>query len=297
MINYKPVSLEDKEWVKELLFKSEVRGCEHTFGNIFIWTKQYNNFVAEVDGYLVVKSCTTHSCKYYFPVGSGDIKNVINVMLEDAKESGRPFDIFGATPQDMELLEANFPGKFHLEPKRDYFDYVYSIEKLTTLAGKKLHGKRNHINKFLENNPGWHFEVITKENIKECEEMNEEWSKINCVNESQRQESCAVKRALKNFEELDLDGGLLRLDGRVIAFTIGEPVSSDTYVTHIEKAFSDIQGAYPMINREFARYINAKYPNIKYINREEDVGSEGLRKAKLSYYPEFMVEKGDITLK
>jgi hypothetical protein len=192
----------------------------------------------------------------------------------------------------MKTLDTLYPDLFSYEAGRDAFDYVYSIDKLASLSGKKLHAKRNHINVFKKNHQ-WSFELITKENLGECYAMNEQWCKeMECSEEiGLKQENCATRRFFRYYNELGLDGGLIRAEGKVIAFTMGEVLNSDTYDIHIEKALRDIQGGYPMINREFAAYIKDKYPHIIWINREEDMGYEGLRKAKESYFPDKMEEK------
>ena len=166
------------------------------------------------------------------------------------------------------------------------------MEKLVLLPGRKLHAKRNHINFFIENND-WTFEPITRENLGECRKMNEEWyrEKGQSCNAGLANERRAVDKCFENYSELGLEGGLLRASGRIVAYTIGEPLNSDTYVIHVEKAFSSIRGAYQMINREFASYIRDNHPHIIYVNREDDMGDKGLRRAKLSYYPDRMIEK------
>ena len=172
---------------------------------------------------------------------------------------------------------------------------MYETEKLITLSGKKLHGKRNHINKFKSVYSDWCYERITDENVAECVEMAQKWRIMNgCEDDPDKEaEFCVTLNALRLRKELDLTGGLLRANGEVIAFTLGEPGGNDTFIVHIEKAYAEGQGAYPMINREFAAYFAKDY---KYINREEDLGEEGLRKAKLSYYPAMIYEKGTVTL-
>ncbi|MFY9272906.1 MAG: phosphatidylglycerol lysyltransferase domain-containing protein, partial [Thermacetogeniaceae bacterium] len=185
-----------------------------------------------------------------------------------------------------------FPEKFEYSEARDSFDYVYLLEDLAALTGKKYRGKRNHVNYFMKNY-NWSFEQISPENLAECWEMNLEWCKINnCMCDIQlASEFCAVRRCFDYFDQLELEGGLLRADGKVVAFTIGEKLNSDTYDTHIEKAFSGIKGAYQTINQQFAKFIQQKHPEIIYVNREEDMGRAGLRKAKLSYHPVRMEEK------
>ena len=294
MIETKPVQLTDKEWMDPLIKAADMRGCHQNFTNIFIWAQTYNQRVGQVGDYLIVKNgYDTEKQSYFFPAGSGDVKPVLLEMMKDAAESNHPFVLLGVSPENRAVLDTLFPDSFEYTDMRDSFDYLYTVEKLVTLAGKKLHGKRNHIARFKENNPDWSFEPITAENLPECWKMNKEWCILNgCAeDEGLSHEAAAVRLCFDHFFALGLEGGLLRAGGKVIAYTMGEPLSSDTYNTHIEKAFGNIQGAYPMINQQFAAYIQEKHPHIIYINREEDMGSEGLRKAKLSYQPDRMEEK------
>ena len=199
------------------------------------------------------------------------------------------------TPDNFELLEKWYPGRFQIEYERDNADYVYESEKLVALPGKKLHGKRNHVNKFKSIYANrWSYESISKENVEECFQMALRWRNDNGCNEDleKNAEMCVTLNALRLFEELGLTGGVLRVDGEIVAFTIGEPVCSDTFVVHIEKAYAEIPGAYNMINQQFVEHECMDYT---YVNREEDTGAEGLRRAKLSYRPVFLVEKGTVT--
>ena len=187
-----------------------------------------------------------------------------------------------------------------MEVDRDSSDYIYLQEKLSSLSGKKLHAKRNHIHRFEEEYPDWTYESITEENEEECARMAMEWCMQNCMTEEERieydkiDESRLVVYAIRHREQLGFVGGAIRAAGKIIAITLGEPLTKDTFVVHFEKAYADIQGAYPIINREFVKHEMAEY---QYVNREEDMGEEGLRKAKLSYRPEILLEKGIIRRK
>lgn len=289
MITFKTVELTDRDWINERLKKAQYRSCDFSFVNNFIWRHSYHIEFADVNGFYCLKSGNPKSPQYTFPIGEGDIKPVIEALMEDAKEHGIPFVMRGVPQSQVELIESLFPGQFEVSNPREESDYVYAVERLTTLAGKKLHGKRNHIARF-KDNPNWVYEDITKDNIEECKKMNHEWCALyDCDNdESLQLEACAVSCAFAHFFELGLIGGLIRQDGKVIAYTIGEPLTDDTFVIHIEKAFPGIQGAYPMINQQFVMHNCQDYT---YVNREEDMGEEGLRKAKLSYYPDILVDK------
>ena len=144
--------------------------------------------------------------------------------------------------------------------------------------------------------PNWQYERLNDSNVEECFQMALKWrNKNGCEEDTEKNsEMCVTLNSLRLYKELDLCGGVLRAEGNVVAFSIGEPVSDDTFVVHIEKAFADVPGAYPMINQQFVEH---EVQGFSYVNREEDMGEMGLRSAKESYHPIFMVEKGIVTEK
>lgn len=297
-INLKRPQLEDKELISHYFNHHTSRSCERTFVNVYLWAKHYKVEFAVVEDALVFKSESKSGLSFAYPAGEpGQVRKALEVLMEYSRERGSAFSLYNVTPDNFAQLEEWYPGRFKIEYSESDADYVYESEKLATLSGKKLHGKRNHINKFKSTYEGrWSYEPITQDNVEECFQMALKWRNQNgCEDDPDKNsEMCVTLNSLRLFEELELTGGLLRVDGSIIAFTIGEPVCSDTFVVHIEKAFADIQGAYPMINQQFVEHECMDY---KYVNREEDTGSEGLRKAKLSYRPVFMVEKGFVTEK
>ncbi len=282
------VEFSDRAWIEPLLRAGAQRGAEYCFGNVFMWSYSSRFRVAQVEGMFTGRyDRGTHS-GYLFPSGSGDLKSCIEALMEDAGEWGLPLILYYASEEAISQLNELFPGRFTVCEDVNSADYIYETTELLELSGKRFHGKRNHISRFLERD--WAFEPITPQNLPACMEMNKRWCKENDCAESKElsRELCAVSRALDNFFTLGLTGALLRVDGEVIAYTAGEPLTSDTFVIHIEKAFYDVQGAYPMINREFVRTLAPLY---RYVNREDDAGVPGLRKAKQSYYPAFMQRK------
>lgn len=293
MLNFKPIELSDRDWINEALKQCDYMSCEYSFGNYFVWKETYDLKVAHINDYYTA-ALTDGDLTFLYPAGTGDIKPVIEAMIEYCASLDIPFRMFSLNEKAVAELEAAFPGRFDIEPVRDYFDYVYLQSDLAELGGKRYHGKRNHIARFKEQN--WSFEPITSDNIDECFNMNKEWCILNdCEHDEHKQrEAVAIERCVKYFEQLDMFGGLLRVDGRVVAFTIGERLNSNTVVVHFEKAFADMQGAYPTINNEFVINMAADY---KYVNREEDLGIDGLRRAKLSYHPEILLEKYIAVLK
>jgi hypothetical protein len=293
MIDFKEVDVNDKKWIDPLLSLADLSGCHQNFTNIYAWAPNYHNQVAWVGDFLMVRGEENGLPYYFYPPGQGDLKEALAVLRADALARGNEFMLAGISPENGAILDSLYPGRFRYEEMRDSFDYVYTLEGLASLAGRKYQAKRNHINRFKQNHPDWRFEPIAAENIQECWQMNKEWCLLHACsdNELLTMERCAVKRCFDHFAELGLEGGLLRAEGRVIAYTLGEKLNSDTYVTHIEKAFGEIQGSYQMINQQFASFIREKHPELRLINREEDMGLEGLRKAKLSYHPDKMEVK------
>ena len=297
MLNFKKIELEDKEWIIPILRESVISGCHQNFGNLFAWREINDTKVAKVNDFLVAKQFISNVKDIYlYPMGKGDVKPVIEEIIRSVDKN---LIFAGLSPEEANELDELYPGKFIYDQVRNDYDYVYLLEKMVSLKGKKLHRKRNHLNAFIRNNLVWTFETITEENKAECIEMNKKWCiDIGCKDDkSLMDENCATKYFLKYFNELELQGGLIRVDNEVVAYTIGEVLNTDTYVVHIEKAFKDVQGAYPMINQQFAAWVQEKYPHLIYINREEDMGMEGLRKAKLSYYPDKMAVKYCAVLK
>ena len=210
----------------------------------------------------------------------------LDALEQDAAERSIPFVIVSVAEPMIERIEAVRPGKFTFShDSEDGDDYIYLAEKLRTLSGKKLQSKRNLVNRFKTAYEGrWSYEDMTRENIKDAFAFHIHWCNLNgCARERDFEgETCAIVQALHNFDYLNLRGGLLRLDGEVIAFTFGCKATPDMFVVQIEKADHTIQGAYQMINQQF---VQRNCNDVEYVNREEDLGLEGLRKAKKSYYP------------
>ena len=297
MIDFHPPRLEEKPWVDELLRRADYRGCDYNFTNLFVWSRAYHQEIARVDDFLVTHVCGRMGCSFMFPAGGGDLASVIRKLEEEAAGRGEPLRLVCLTPRQMAELEEFFPGQFTFTADRDGYDYLYEIDRLADLGGKRLHAKRNHINRFMENNPSWTYEEITPESLGECLAMDKEWYRRSLAREGEAEErdlgdeGVALRQALEPYQALGREGGLIRVYGEVVAFTMGDLLNSDTYDVHFEKAYGELQGAYAMINREFARWVRGRHPNVRYLNREDDMGVEGLRKAKESYYPDQMVEK------
>ena len=298
MIPFHEPQLSDKAWADPILAHSGQRGCEYNFTSLFVWRRAYRHCIAQRGDMMFNHVCTSQGCAYLCPGGEGDLREAVEFLRADAQERGEgPLRLMCVTPSQIARLERAFPGQFDDTPQRDGWDYIYDINRLADLPGKKLHAKRNHIRRFEEAHPDWTFEPLSRENLEECLQVDRDWYLQSCQREGieeawdLRAETLALRDAVDHFEALKLDGGLIRTGGQVVAFTIGDRLGADGFDVHFEKAYAQIQGAYAIINREFARYIRDRYPDVRWFNREEDMGLEGLRKAKLSYYPDAMVEK------
>lgn len=290
MITFKDITIQDKDTITSYTLNSCRRNCDLSFSNLCSWRFLYDTQFAIVDGFLVFKFWVDGELAYMMPVGEGNLKKVVNDLIEDAREAGSSFCMLGVCSCMREDLEAILPEQFTFTADRDYADYIYLRSDLSTLKGKKFQAKRNHINKFRNTYPNYEYSPITPERIQECLQLEAEWCKVNHCDQQEGtgNERRALIYALHHFDELGLMGGILHADGKIVAFTFGMPINKETFGVHVEKADTNVDGAYAMINYEFANRIPEQYI---YINREEDLGLEGLRRAKLSYQPETILEK------
>lgn len=290
MIEFKDITPQDKELITSFTRHSHRRNCDLSFSNLCSWRFLYHTQFAISDGYLLLRFWAEGKLVYMMPIGQGDLGKVLEVLIQDAHQEKAPFCLLGICTDMCADLETLMPGRFLFTADRDYADYLYLRTDLATLAGKKFQPKRNHVNKFKRMYPDYEYTAITPDRIRECLELETEWCKANNCDqhEGTGNERRALVYALHHFEELGLTGGILHVDGRIAAFTFGMPINQDTFGVHVEKADTRIDGAYAMINFEFANHIPEQYT---YINREEDLGIEGLRKAKLSYQPAIILEK------
>ena len=292
MIELHPVTLDDKLWIDPIVLAENSPSADYNFGNIFLWDGTYRQQVGRLGGRMIAMPCYEGRPFFAWPIGTGDVVPVLDEMRAYAAGQGFPFVLRGVTADHLPLARAVWGERCAVTPERDLWDYLYAAEKLDTLAGKHLHGKRNHIHRFEQEND-WRFSPLTAADIPACRAMLDSWIAA-CGEDEQDgidEEYRAIQRAFQYYEPLGLDGGILWTDGQVAAFSIGEMASADTFDAHFEKAYSHINGAYPMINREFVRYIRSIHPQVQWINREDDTGRPSLRQSKLTYHPDRMVEK------
>ncbi len=290
MIDFQKLEPGKREEYEPFLWESG-RRCEYSFVNLSIWGRQR---VAMVGGFLTLFSQFDRRAVYPFPLGQGELVPVLDAIMQDACQRGIPCCISGLDQEKCQLLESLYPGKFRFYVDRNAFDYVYNIDDLADLKGRKYQKKRNHINKFRTNHPTWRVETLSGANLELVRDFTDQWfarRKQTDPTGDYHLEILALDRALRDPEALGLEGMVLLAEDRIVAFTMGSRMSQDCFDVHFEKAHEDADGAYPAINQAFAAYLRDKYPALRYLNREDDMGLEGLRKAKLSYYPAFLVEK------
>ena len=291
MIDFQKLDLSQREQYNKILFSCPPRGCEYSFANQSLWGLQK---VAFLHGCVAFFSHFYGRSVYPYPIGSGDRRAVIEDILQDAKERGLPCRIVGMTEDDRAELEEWFPDKFLIKATRDNCDYIYATEDLADLKGRKYQKKRNHANRFRAEHPDYTVVPLTACNMPLAQHMINDWyvSRFKADPEGDYMlENIALAKACRCYNALGMDGILLMEGERVLAVTMGSRLSHDTFDIHFEKAREDVDGAYNAVNAEFARYLRLKYPDVLFFNREDDIGLEGLRKAKLSYHPDHMVEK------
>lgn len=289
-MHFEEVTLSHRSAITSMVAESGELGCEYCFGNFFMWAWVYNTRIHLGDNFFVTKEERPVK-RYLCPTGNfGDeqIKTLIPALIDDAKQNRHPFAMHRVRKECIGHIREIFGDRFVFTPERDDFDYIYNRRDLALLSGKKYHSKRNFIARFEAENPDWTYEEITRENIPACVEICEKWLPAQIGNPGAEIEYKALCMGFDHYEELGFKGGLIRVKGVPAAFTFGEPIGETCFVTHAEKALREYSGVYAMINREFAKNTLSGY---ELINREEDMGIEGLRTAKLSYHPAMLYEK------
>lgn len=295
-IPFKPITLEDKEVITSFTMPSDYRNCDFSFANMCSWRFLYDSEFAVVDGFLLIRFWIEDKSRvaYMMPLRSEkqteSLQYAIELLEADSLEQGHPLCMLGITPDAKEALEHVLPGGFFYIPERDYFDYIYLRENLALLKGKKYQSKRNHINNFKKQYT-YEYIPITPEIVPQCLLLECQWYKSNHTEEDEEElsdERRSLTYALHHFDTLGLIGGAIRVAGEIVAFSFGAPVNHNTFAVHVEKADIRYDGAYTVINQEFASHLPEKFI---YVNREEDLGIEGLRRAKLSYNPILLLEK------
>lgn len=277
--------------LEKYLKKQPYRLSNLTLGSILNWRNYFNYEYTILDETLVIKGNKDDGVvDFLFPTGKNP--RLALKTIEEYCFSNKIDFILRQVPEEaLEMLKNDYDVKIKLST--NWFDYIYETEKLSTLSGKKLAAKRNHVNNFKKLYPSYEFKVVIEEDIPRLLEFMETFQQVQKSEEQiefARYEEEMAKDAIRNIFLNHQIGGYVEVDGNIIAYTIGE-ILLDTLYVHIEKANREYHGSYAIINQEYAKYIFSLYPEIIYVNREEDVGDLGLRKAKQSYYPVMLLQK------
>ena len=226
---------------------------------------------------------------YLFPYSAPEL---LPLLRQDAAERGIALRVFGLLPDEAAEVERRWPGQYRFHSVRDSADYVYTVERLAELHGKHLQAKRNHCNRFEEEFPGYRVEPLTPELLPACRAFTEQWYAAHTEDGTDFSgERTAIARAFDSFDALGMEGAALFTPDRLVAFTMGNRIRPTVFDVNFEKADATVNGAYAIINRDFARMLRARYPELELLNREDDMGLEGLRRAKESYMPDLLLDK------
>ena len=304
---------DDRQLIQSYTLWGERQNCDLSFGNLISWKFLYNTQFAIVNDYLVFRFHYNRHLAYMMPVakpqpqedGTFKVKpcdecsiEVIKAIRDDSIAMGHPFLMMGVCNYMRDLIEQRFPDTFDIKPNRDFADYIYTREKLVNLSGKKLQSKRNHINKFKSLYPNYEYRALTPDLIPQCLALEKQWRKVSKddtdetdLDEELSEELRSMTRAFNRWDRLGLVGGTIWVDNTLVAFTFGCPINQTTFDVCVEKADVNYEGAFTIINQEFVKHLPEKY---FYINREEDMGDEGLRRAKESYKPDILLEKNTV---
>lgn len=290
------IDISTKETIKSFFNAQRVEASDMLFGNLYIWHfSRTIRYAITHDCLVVLTKFPNESYPFiFYPLGSGDRKGAITAMQEYFLDNQMPFSLRSLESYQSAELAQFFPNAFEITPNRDRFDYIYNVNELIALVGRTLHKKKNHLNRFFNLYPDFAYERVDSSNAMEVLEAYSTWFELGEKTDGLKNEMLGIKATLQNFNALDMKGGIIRIDGKIAAFSLGEQINADSVVIHIEKGNTFYAGIYQAINQQF---LKNEWAHLRFVNREEDLGIEGLRKAKMSYKPARFVEKSTAILK
>jgi hypothetical protein len=290
---FKDVDLSFKDIIKGFLSRYPLEASEYTFTNMFAFKSTYDFKISLLKDNLIILR-NAEPVSMFCPAGNSDILNILDKMF-DYQKNFNSEPCLERVPESFVKIYLSGSNKYAVEEERDHFDYVYDVRELIELKGRKFHDKKNKTNKF-RNSCKYEYQTLTPELIGECLEFEDYWCEIRECEKyyGLNRERCAVLAMLNNFKALDIRGGIIRIENKIAALALGERLLSDTFVIHVEKANPDIPGLYQIINQEF---LTHEAGDCRFVNREQDLGVEGLRNAKMSYNPVRFVKKYKVKVK
>ena len=295
-MNFKEININSKKELDPYFDIVDYEACEYCFATLYLWQHVYKTRYYIGEDFAVIMAENEGNTFSILPLATKErLPEVIDFVVKYFTKEGKKVCFRGVTKEVVQVLNENYPKQFEYTEERDLFDYVYDGESLRTLAGKKNQKKRNHLNYFLKEFEGrYEYKLLNEENFDECLELLKEWTLKKEENDEHDEgiddEYIGIKKIFKDYEllkdKLKIAG--VYVDNKLEAFTIGELINPNMALVHIEKANPNIRGLYQYINQQF---ILNEFPEVEFVNREEDLGIPGLRKAKLSYHPVRFVEK------
>lgn len=293
---FKNIDINSKKELDPYFDMVDYEACEYCFTTLYMWQHVYKTGYYIGDDFAVLVGEYEGNSFSILPLATKErLPEVIDFVIDYFKNINKKVYLRGITKEIIDVLNEIHPGKFEYIEERDLFDYIYDAESLRTLAGRKNQKKRNHINYFLKEYDGrFEYKLLDKENFDECLKLMKDWTinkeEHDSFDEGMDDELVAIKKIFNNYDILKDRVKVfgIYIDGKLEAFSIGEFLNKNMALIHIEKANPEIRGLYPLINQQF---LVKEFADVEFVNREEDLGIEGLRKAKLSYHPCRFVEK------
>ncbi len=282
---FRPLVKEDGKRLAPLFAESGHDGCEFSFTTLYMWRELYRTRIATEGDYLLVSAGDEQDLSFLPPIGPS-LSEGLSLLRRAAEALGQPLRLHGVDEPTLQQLQ--HMARITATESAEDHDYLYNTADLAELPGKSYHSKRNHIAAF-SRQCTWEYEDITDDNVAAVFTMSKQWCKErgSCQDKGLQAERCGIREVLANRREFHVRGGLIRVEGEVVAFTFGSPINDNVFDIHVEKALAAYGGAYAVINREFARRLT----DFAYLNRENDMGIEGLRRAKQSYRPATLLKK------
>ena len=293
MLDFKKIELNDIPALKAYYSAYPARQCDRSAGATVMWRDYFENKYTVVDGTVIFTSSFKDEFCFAYPIGR-NIDGALDEIEKYCQEKNIPMVLCSVNAKELEHLKSRY-SDLTADADRDWFDYLYEKDSLLNLIGRKYSTPRNHINKFRKLYADWSFEEINASNIPELIEFTNNFTFNSQKDESANLELEMCREVLENYDVYGMLGGVLRVDGKVIGYSIGE-IIGDTLFCHIEKADISYAGAYQMLTNQYLR-MYASGDEVKFVNREEDCGDEGLRKSKLSYHPVELIEKNVVIIR
>ena len=286
MLIFKDIEIADRQVIGKYLQQEDARLLDYTFQILFLYQPVYHYQYAVYQDFLFLKAHYKGQNMMFFPIGSGNFKESFKIMEQYAQTQSITIQYYPITLEHIKLLEQLFPKQFEFFPVRERFEYIYLKERLSTLKGRILQSKRNNIN-HLTKNFEWKYEPMNDTHIEDCKKLEQEWNTAQKIvsGSDLEVENSVIMRCFEHYQALNIDGGVIWLNGKISAFSFGCRLNSDTYLILFEKAHPNIRGLNSIINQQFILHNAMQYT---YINRGEDCGDIGLRNAKMQYHPDIL---------